>query len=94
MGHREHGSVLLARYLAGPPRQSQAALATRVGKTQQTVSRWKSGEDEPTDFETQLLLEEATAYAVPVESWLSDEAAAALVGRRRKPLSSPPPPVS
>lgn len=78
MAHPEHGSVLLSRYLAGPPKRSQTDLAERVGKTQQTISRWKSGEDEPTDLDTQLKLEQATDGEVPVESWLSEQGRAAL----------------
>jgi len=76
MSQRPHGSELLARYLDGPPKRSQTRLSELVGKTQQTISRWKGGEDQPKDFETQLILEQATEGAVPVESWLSDEAAA------------------
>lgn len=95
MSTREHGSTLLARHLAGPPRRSQTAIAERCKVTQQTVSRWARREDEPLDFETQLLLEEATAGAVPVESWLSDEAAAVFADRlmraRRARRSAPSP---
>lgn len=77
------GSDLLTAYLAGPPRRFQTTLATEVGVTQQTISRWAAGEDAPVTFEAQLQLERATGGAVPVEAWLSEEAATALRMRRQ-----------
>lgn len=77
-------STLLAKYLDGPPKVSQIAFAEAVDVSQQTVSRWKSGDDIPLDLETLLLVERKTDGAVPIEAALSKEAAAVLRKRQRE----------
>ena len=71
----EHGSVLLGEFIKRLKAKggSQGSFGAQVGRTQQTISRYISGEDQPEDFESQLIIEIATNGEVPVESWLTPQ---------------------
>lgn len=79
------GRQKLKKWMAGPPRRSQAKVAAALGITQQSLSQWVCGQARPSAH-MRGALEAVTNGVVRAEDWLTPKERTALLCA--KPLDS------
>lgn len=82
---RTSGQRKLKKWMAGPPRRSQAQVAAALGITQQSLSQWVCGQARPSAH-MRGALEAVSNGAVRADDWLTTKERTTLLGA--KPLDT------